>query len=60
MNKKDPFGFNKAINYDKLQDPEVLKQLEKILIEETGDKQQATSSPQSHVKKKKKDNYENK
>ena len=46
MNKKDPFGFNKAINYDKLQDPEVLKQLEKILIQDTGDKQQATSSPQ--------------
>jgi|TARA_R100001510_G_C7564328_1_gene143192 hypothetical protein len=46
MNKKDPFGFNKAINYDKLQDPEVLKQLEKILIQDTGDKQQATSLPQ--------------
>ena len=27
---KDPFGFTKAINWDKLEDPEVLKELEKI------------------------------
>ena len=26
----DPFGFNKAINWDKLEDPKVLKELEKI------------------------------
>jgi hypothetical protein len=30
----DPFGFNKAINWEKLEDPEVLKQLEKIFDEE--------------------------
>ena len=30
MNKKDPFGFDKAINYDKLNDPKILKQLEEI------------------------------
>ena len=32
MTKKDndPFGFNKAINWDKLEDPKVLKELEKI------------------------------
>ena len=28
---KDPVGFNKAINWDKLDDPETLKELEKIL-----------------------------
>ena len=35
-NKKDndPFGFNKAINWDKLEDPEVLKQLEEIYLKE--------------------------
>jgi hypothetical protein len=27
-NNKDPFGFNKAINLDKLKDPKVLKVLE--------------------------------
>ena len=37
MNKKDPFGFDKAINYDKLQDPAVLKQLEEIFNEEEKD-----------------------
>ena len=30
MTEKDPFGFNKAINWDKLEDPEVLKELERI------------------------------
>ena len=36
MNKKynDPFGFNKAINWDKLEDPEVLKELEAIFLKE--------------------------
>ena len=36
MNKKnnDPFGFNKAINYDKLNDPKVLKELEELFKEE--------------------------
>ena len=35
MKKKnyDPFGFNKAINWDKLNDPEILKELEKIFGE---------------------------
>ena len=28
---KDPFGFNKAINWVKLDDPETLKELEIIL-----------------------------
>ena len=43
MNKKnnDPFGFNKAINWDKLEDPKVLKELEKLFNE---DKPQAASS----------------
>ena len=30
----DPFGFNKAINWDKLNDPEVLKELERIFIKD--------------------------
>ena len=46
---KDPFGFNKAINWDKLEDPEVLKELEKIFVKEkkpqaTSNKRQATSN----------------
>ena len=31
---KDPFGFDKAINYDKLKDPKVLKVLEEIFEDE--------------------------
>jgi len=31
---KDPFGFHKAINWDKLKDPKVLKELEKIFEDE--------------------------
>ena len=36
MIKKDkaPFGFNKAINWDKLEDPKVLKELEELFEEE--------------------------
>ena len=30
---KDFFGFNKAINWNKLKDPKVLKELEKIFEE---------------------------
>jgi hypothetical protein len=30
----DPFGFTKAINWEKLNDPKVLKELEKIFGEE--------------------------
>jgi hypothetical protein len=39
MTKKDndPFGFNKAINRDKLKDPKVLKELEKLFDEEEKD-----------------------
>jgi len=28
--QNDPFGFNKAINWSKLNDPKILKELEKI------------------------------
>ena len=36
MTKKDndPFGFNKAINWEKLEDPKVLKELEKLFDDE--------------------------
>ena len=34
----DPFGFNKAINWDKLKDPKVLKELEELLDEEEKEK----------------------
>ena len=36
MTKKnnDPFGFNKAINWDKLEDPKVLEELKKLFDEE--------------------------
>jgi len=36
MTKKDndPFGFNKAINWDKLDDSKVLEELEKLFNEE--------------------------
>ena len=36
MSKKDndPFGFNKAINWDKLEDPKVIKELQKLFEEE--------------------------
>ena len=44
MTKKNnaPFGFNKAINWDKLEDPEVLKELEKIFDEEEKDEENKT------------------
>ena len=35
INKKDPFGFNKAINLDKLKDPKVLKVLEDAFKDNT-------------------------
>jgi hypothetical protein len=38
INQNDPFGFNKAINWDKLNDPEVLNELEKLLEEEKKEK----------------------
>ena len=34
---KDPFGFHKAINWDKLQDPKILKELEEMFNEEDKD-----------------------
>jgi hypothetical protein len=37
----DPFGFNKAINWDKLEDPEVLKELEKVFEEEEKDEEKS-------------------
>ena len=37
---KDPFGFNKAINWDKLNDPKVLEQLEDLFKEEENKKEQ--------------------
>ena len=41
MTKKynDQFGFNKAINWDKLEDPEVLKELEELFEEEEKDEE---------------------
>ena len=38
----DPFGFTKAINWDKLEDPKVLKELEKIFDEEEKDEENKT------------------
>ena len=35
----DPFGFNKAINWDKLKDPKVLKELEELFEEEEKDEE---------------------
>ena len=40
--ENDPFGFNKAINWDKLEDPEVLKELEKIFLKEEKDEENKT------------------
>ena len=30
----DPFGFKKAINWDKLEDPKVIEELQKLFDEE--------------------------
>ena len=38
----DPFGFNKAINWDKLEDPKVLKELEELFDEEEKDEENKT------------------
>ena len=56
MNKKynDPFGFTKAINFDKLNDPEVLKELENIFIKDA-----PLEERKQFVKKIKKENEEN-
>ena len=34
----DPFGFNKAINFDKLNDPKILKELERIFLKDENKK----------------------
>jgi hypothetical protein len=33
-NLTDPFGFNKAINWDKLDDPKVLEELKELVDDE--------------------------
>ena len=35
----DPFGFNKAINWNKLNDPKVLEELEKLFEEDEEEKE---------------------
>ena len=42
MTKKDndPFGFNKAINWDKLEDPKVLEELKKLFDEKEKDEEE--------------------
>ena len=40
---KDPFGFNKAINWDKLNDPKVLKELEKMFNKEEEEEDEETN-----------------
>ena len=54
MKKKyiDPFGFSKAIDWDKLDDPKVLKQLEKVYNDLEGQKEMAKSS---HNRKRRKE-----
>ena len=55
MNKKDkdPFGFNKAINWDKLEDPKVLEELEKLFNEEEKkeDEQKTRSTKYQNISK---------
>jgi len=34
IKQNDPFGFDKAINWDKLNDPKVLNELEEMFNEE--------------------------
>ena len=34
---KDPFSFDKAVNWDKLNDPKVLKELEEMFKEQEGE-----------------------
>tara|TARA_Y100000589_G_C26957003_1_gene548976 strand:+ start:274 stop:474 length:201 start_codon:yes stop_codon:yes gene_type:complete len=36
--QNDPFGFNKAINWSKLNDPKILRELEKIFENEDKEK----------------------
>jgi hypothetical protein len=46
ITNKDPFNFNKAINYDKLNDPKILKTLEDIFKDKP-----MYETPQSAYKK---------
>ena len=39
-NNSDPFGFNKAINWNKLEDPKVLEELKKLFDEEEKDEEE--------------------
>ena len=34
---KDPFGFDNAVNWDKLNDPKVIKELEEMFKEQEGE-----------------------
>tara|TARA_Y100000114_G_scaffold106667_1_gene99942 strand:- start:430 stop:576 length:147 start_codon:yes stop_codon:yes gene_type:complete len=45
-NNNDPFGFNKAINWNKLEQPEIIKQLEK-LFEEKEKEEENENKPSS-------------
>ena len=49
MTKKDndPFGFNKAINWDKLEDPKVIKELQKLFEEEEKKEPKVWENPES-------------
>ena len=38
-NNSDPFGFNKAINWNKLKNPKVLEELKKLFEEEEEEKE---------------------
>jgi len=51
---KDPFGFTKAINWEKLENPKVLKELEKIFIKDA-----PLEKRKQFVKKIKKENEDN-
>ena len=43
-NNNDPFGFNKAINWEKLEEPEIIKQLEKLFEEKEKENENKPSS----------------
>ena len=43
-NNNDPFGFNKAINWDKLEQPEIIEQLEKLFEEKEKENENKPSS----------------
>ena len=51
--QKDFFGFNKAINWNKLKDPKVLKELEKIFEEKKLTSEQADKRASEQASKQK-------